>query len=63
MDRSVRLIGDADVLFRVEMLNALDSVNYLPVAGAGTSPDAFEITSLNGEIVSRAVRLVSRISW
>lgn len=63
LTKSIRLWGDADVRFAVEMLNALDTVNYLPVAGAGSNPDGFEITGLNGEVLSRAVRLVSRISW
>jgi hypothetical protein len=67
----VPLMGRVRAEFRVELLNAFDFVNYLPVTGLVTSggfPDGsiasrYEVTGLNGDVRARIVRLVSRISW
>ncbi len=50
--------------FRIEMLNAFNSVNYVPVTGVGgTTAASFEISGLTGTNTARVVQLVSRISW
>lgn len=49
--------------FRIEMLNAFNSVNYVPVTGLGTNPASYEISAQTGTNPARVVQLVSRISW
>lgn len=50
--------------FRIEMLNAFNWVNYVPVGGVGnTTAAGFEISALTGTNTARVVQLVSRISW
>jgi hypothetical protein len=56
--------------FRIEMLNAFNSVNYVPVTGfnnntaqGGTTAASYEISGLTGTNSARVVQLVSRISW
>jgi Carboxypeptidase regulatory-like domain/TonB dependent receptor/TonB-dependent Receptor Plug Domain len=50
--------------FRIEMLNAFNSVNYVPVTGVGnTTAAGFEVGGLTGTNTARVVQLVSRISW
>lgn len=50
--------------FRIEMLNAFNTVNYVPVTGVGSTTGAgFEVNGLTGTNTARVVQLVSRISW
>jgi hypothetical protein len=49
--------------FRVEMLNAFNTVNYVPIASTSTNPAAHELTGLTGTNSARVVQLVTRISW
>lgn len=49
--------------FRVEMLNAFNSVNYVPVTGLGTNPASYEVSGLTGTNTARVVQLVTRITW
>lgn len=49
--------------FRVEMLNAFNSVNYVPVTGLGSNPASYEVSALTGTNTARVIQLVSRITW
>jgi hypothetical protein len=50
--------------FRIEMLNAFNTVNYVPVTGVGSTTAAgFEVGALTGTNTARVVQLVSRITW
>ncbi len=49
--------------FRVEMLNAFNTVNYVPVTGLGSNPASYEVNGLTGTNTARVVQLVSRITW
>jgi hypothetical protein len=49
--------------FRLEMLNAFNTVNFVPVTGIGNDPDDFEVVNLTGATVARVVQLVTRITW
>lgn len=50
--------------FRIEMLNAFNTVNYVPVGGVGSTTAAgFEVNGLTGTNTARVVQVVSRITW
>lgn len=50
--------------FRIEMLNAFNWVNYVPVGGVGSTTAAgYEVSGLTGTNTARVVQLVSRITW
>jgi hypothetical protein len=49
--------------FRLEMLNAFNFVNYVPVTGLGDDPDDYEVTGLNGAVTARILQIVSRVTW
>ncbi|MCR4375134.1 MAG: Plug domain-containing protein, partial [Acidobacteria bacterium] len=49
--------------FRVEMLNAFNSVNYVPIASTSNNPANHELTGLTGTNSARVIQLVTRITW
>jgi len=59
----VPIVGRVRAEFRLEMLNAFNFVNYVPVTGVGTDPDAYEVTGLNGAVTARIIQIVSRVTW
>jgi len=59
----VPIVGRVRAEFRVELLNAFNSVNFLPVTGVGADPNDYEVTRLNGITTSRVMQLVTRVSW
>jgi hypothetical protein len=62
----VPIVNRVRAEFRVEMLNALNWVNYVPVASTSTNPANHEISGnagLTGTNTARVIQLVSRISW
>jgi hypothetical protein len=59
----VPIVGRVRAEFRVEMLNALDVVNFGSVTGLGDDPDDYEVNGLSGTPSSRVIQLVSRITW
>jgi hypothetical protein len=74
--KRVGLWGRSSAEFRVDILNALNSVNFVPVAMAniptdqvnfnrsnGSSPDDYDVTELVTGNQARIVQLVSRIRW
>ncbi len=61
--KQVRLKGRTTAEFRVEALNALNWVNFTPVAGLGSNPNNYEVTGLTGDVTRRMIQLVARFSW
>jgi hypothetical protein len=61
--KRVNLLGRSNVEFRLEMLNAFNHANFLPVAGLGSTLSNYEVTGLTGTNTARIVQLVSRINW
>jgi hypothetical protein len=63
----VPIQGRVRAEFRIEMLNALNWLNYSPSLGIGSSTrDGFERNSLigaGGSFTARVVQLVTRVSW
>ncbi|HUF46973.1 MAG TPA: carboxypeptidase-like regulatory domain-containing protein [Vicinamibacterales bacterium] len=59
----VPLTGRVRAEFRMEILNAFNWVNYVPVTGLGNNPDNYEVTGLNGAVTARIIQLVSRVTW
>jgi hypothetical protein len=59
----VPIVNRVRAEFRVEMLNALNSVNYVPRASTSTNLANHEAIALTGTNVARVIQLVSRISW
>jgi hypothetical protein len=48
---------------RVEILNAFNNVNYVPVGGLGTQITSYEATALTGTNVARVMQLIFRFNW
>jgi len=62
--KAVPIAGRVRAEFRIEMLNAFNTINYNPATGVGSSTrDGFETNSLTGLTQSRIIQLVSRVSW
>jgi hypothetical protein len=59
----VPIKGRVRAEFRIEMLNAFNFTNFVPVTGIGDDPTDYEVTGLTGTNAARVVQLVSRISW
>ncbi len=61
IEKQFRIKGDLKLLFRAELLNAFNLVNFTPVATASNAATAYEVTGLvDGP---RIAQLVARISW
>jgi hypothetical protein len=64
--KTVPIVKRLRAEFRIEMLNAFNSVNYVPRAPTGDDVSDLaehEIVGLTGLNTARVVQLVSRISW
>jgi len=61
--KKVRLIGRSDFEFRVEMLNALNQPNFVPVGGLGNAIASYRVTGLTGTNTSRVIQFVARFNW
>ena len=61
--KRLAIVNRVQAEFRIEMLNAFNWVNYVPVTGLGTNPASYEISGLTGTNTARVVQLVSRITW
>lgn len=61
--KRVDLVGRVNFEFRLEMLNAFNNANFVPVGGIGTTIGSYEVTGLTGTNTSRTIQLVSRINW
>jgi hypothetical protein len=61
--KRVRLVGRTNFEFRLEMLNAFNQHNFIPVAGVGNAIANYEVTGLTGTNTARVIQLVSRINW
>jgi hypothetical protein len=61
--KRVEIVGRHNVEFRFEALNVFNHVNFVPVGGIGNQLTAYEVTSLTGTNVARAVQLVFRYNW
>ena len=68
--KRVRVIGRTNFEFRLEMLNAFNQANFIPVTGRTTNPSTFstninnyEVTGLTGTNTARVIQLVSRFNW
>ncbi len=75
--KRVALLGRAHVEFRADILNAFNSVNFVPVSGMvagvttantnnranGANPDDYDVTTLVTGNQARVVQLVGRIRW
>jgi hypothetical protein len=59
----VPITGRVRAEFRIEMLNAFDTVNFSPVTGIGSVATNYEVTALTGATNARIIQLVSRVSW
>ena len=77
INKRVPVWSQASVEFRIDILNALNNVNFVPVGGmvAGTTtanadnranginPDNYDVTTLTGTNSARVVQLTARIRW
>jgi hypothetical protein len=61
--KRVSVVGRTNFEFRLEMLNAFNNHNFIPVAGIGATPGNYEVTGLTGTNTSRIIQLVSRFNW
>jgi hypothetical protein len=61
--KRVRVIGRTNFEFRLEMLNAFNNANFVPVGGVGNNINNYEVTALTGTNTSRVIQLVTRINW
>jgi hypothetical protein len=61
--KRVDMWGRSNVEFRLEMLNAFNHANFLPVGGIGSTLNNYEVTGLTGTNTARVIQLVSRINW
>ena len=65
--KSVALKGRTRAEFRIEMLNAFNTVNFVPNSGVGSTTIGGYERSANGGLTgtntSRLVQLVTRFTW
>jgi hypothetical protein len=61
--KAVPIVNRVRAEFRVEMLNAFNWVNFVPVASTSTNAANHEVGSLRGDPSARVIQLVSRITW
>ena len=61
--KRIALWGRSNVEFRLEMLNAFNQHNFVPVAGISDDPTDYLVTGLTGTNAARVVQIVSRINW
>jgi hypothetical protein len=77
LSKRVQIAGQANFEFRVDVLNAFNNVNFVPVSGMvngvttdntlnranGANPDDYDVTTLTGVNSARVVQLVARFRW
>jgi Carboxypeptidase regulatory-like domain/TonB-dependent Receptor Plug Domain len=67
--KRTRVAGKTDFEFAIEMLNAFNTPNFIPVGGVGTNTaigqniNNYEVTQLTGTNTSRQIQLVTRFNW
>jgi hypothetical protein len=61
--KRVRIVGRTDFEFRLEMLNAFNQQNFVPVGGLGNTIADYRVTGLTGTNTSRVIQLVGRVNW
>jgi hypothetical protein len=61
--KRVKVVGRTNFEFRLEVLNALNQANFVPVAGIGPTIGNYEVTGLTSTNTSRVIQLVSRFNW
>jgi hypothetical protein len=72
--RSSKITGHTDFEFGVNVLNAFNQPNFIPVGQVGANasivsalgtnvPGNYEVTQLAGQNTSRLVELVARFNW
>jgi hypothetical protein len=61
--KKVRIVSSSDVEFRIEMLNAFNQPNFVPVGGLGNALASYRVTGLTGTNTSRVIQLVARLNW
>jgi hypothetical protein len=61
--KRIQIVGRANLELRVEVLNLLNKVNYVPTGYVGNQAASYEVTSLTGTNSARTVQLVGRLNW
>ena len=61
--KRVPIVGRANVELRLEMLNAFNMHNFVPVAGISDDPSDYLVDGLTGTNAARVIQIVSRINW
>jgi len=61
--KRVKIVGRTNFEFRLEMLNAFNNANFVPVGGIGSTLNNYEVTGLTGTNTARVLQLVSRFNW
>jgi hypothetical protein len=65
--KRVKVVGRTNFEFRLEMLNAFNNANFVPVSGivnnSGATLNNYEVTGLTGTNTARVIQLVSRFNW
>ena len=69
VSKRTRVAGRTDFELAIEMLNAFNEPNFVPVGGVGTNTavgnniNNYEVTTLTGTNTSRQIQLVTRFNW
>ncbi len=77
ISKRVPIWSHASAEFRIDVLNAFNTVNFVPVSGMvagtttantnnranGANPDDYDVTTLTGSNNARVVQLVARFRW
>ena len=69
VSKRTRVAGRTDFELAIEMLNAFNEPNFVPVGGMGTNTavgnniNNYEVTTLTGTNTSRQIQLVTRFNW
>ena len=69
VSKRTRVARRTDFELAIEMLNAFNEPNFVPVGGVGTNTavgnniNNYEVTTLTGTNTSRQIQLVTRFNW
>ena len=63
ISKRTAIVGRTNFEFAIEMLNAFNHANFVPVGGLGSNIASYEVTGLTGTNTSRVIQLVTRINW
>ncbi len=61
--KRIQIVGRTNLELRVEVLNLLNKVNYIPTNYIGNQIGSYEVTSLTGTNTARTIQLVGRFNW